>query len=153
MTPSPPDEVLHFRGKTLTPESPRPIYIPEPSNFPVLLNQMDPVFNDTSTYGNVETRDESPQGPEPATSHPSSTPLSGHEHDAHERGDLTAPSVVVLAQHSGSYRSMYLDEKKKITEILITQSFHFYPLAYRCTSIPSCLFRDALFSKNRRTVL
>ncbi|KAJ5835152.1 hypothetical protein N7447_001178 [Penicillium robsamsonii] len=50
MTPSPPDEALHFRGKTLTPESPRPLHIPEPSNIPVLENQMDPVFNNTSTY-------------------------------------------------------------------------------------------------------
>ncbi|KAJ5735210.1 uncharacterized protein N7483_000335 [Penicillium malachiteum] len=50
MTPSPLDEALHFRGKTLTPESPRPLHIPEPSNIPVLENQMDPVFNDTSTY-------------------------------------------------------------------------------------------------------
>ncbi|CAG8242873.1 unnamed protein product [Penicillium nalgiovense] len=49
MTPSP-DEALHFRGKTLTPESPRPLHIPEPSNIPVLENQMDPVFNDTTTY-------------------------------------------------------------------------------------------------------
>ncbi|KAL4888290.1 hypothetical protein BDV59DRAFT_196565 [Aspergillus ambiguus] len=50
MTPSPPDEALHFRGKTLTPESPRPLHIAEPANIPVLQNQMDPVFNDTSTY-------------------------------------------------------------------------------------------------------
>ncbi|KAJ5103709.1 hypothetical protein N7532_004238 [Penicillium argentinense] len=50
MTPDPPDEALHFRGKTLTPESPRPLHIPEPANIPVLENQMDPVFNDTSTY-------------------------------------------------------------------------------------------------------
>jgi hypothetical protein len=50
MTPNSPDEAIHFRGKTLTPESPRPLHIPEPSNIPVLENQMDPVFNDTSTY-------------------------------------------------------------------------------------------------------
>lgn len=62
MTPSPPDapdEALHFRGKTLTPESPRPLHIPEPANIPVLENQMDPVFNDTSTY----QRSEYPQEP------------------------------------------------------------------------------------------
>ncbi|OQD85823.1 hypothetical protein PENANT_c009G02035 [Penicillium antarcticum] len=47
---TPPDEAFHFRGKTLTPESPRPLHIPEPANIPVLENQMDPVFNDTSTY-------------------------------------------------------------------------------------------------------
>ncbi|KKK21212.1 hypothetical protein ARAM_003986 [Aspergillus rambellii] len=50
MTPDSPDEALHFRGKTLTPESPRPLHIAEPANIPVLQNQMDPVFNDTSTY-------------------------------------------------------------------------------------------------------
>jgi hypothetical protein len=50
MASTPPDEAIHFRGKTLTPESPRPVHIPEPSNIPVLENQIDPVFNDTSTY-------------------------------------------------------------------------------------------------------
>ncbi|KAH0543976.1 hypothetical protein FGG08_001743 [Glutinoglossum americanum] len=39
-----------FRGKTLTPISPRPVHISQPSNIPVLQNQMDPVLNDTSTY-------------------------------------------------------------------------------------------------------
>ncbi|KAH1337070.1 hypothetical protein KXW65_000646 [Aspergillus fumigatus] len=50
MTPGSPDEALHFRGKTLTPESPRPLHVAEPTKIPVLQNQMDPVFNDTSTY-------------------------------------------------------------------------------------------------------
>lgn len=50
MTPSPPPEGPHFRGKTLTPESPRPVHLPEPSNIPVLRNQIDPVFNQMSTY-------------------------------------------------------------------------------------------------------
>ncbi|KAL4945174.1 hypothetical protein BDV06DRAFT_209670 [Aspergillus oleicola] len=54
MTPDSPDEALHFRGKTLTPESPRPLHVAEPTNIPVLQNQMDPVFNDTSTYGQAE---------------------------------------------------------------------------------------------------
>lgn len=46
---SPPIEAQRF-GRSQTPESPRPVHIPEPSNIPVLLNQMDPVFNDTATY-------------------------------------------------------------------------------------------------------
>jgi len=54
MTPRSPDEALHFRGKTLTPESPRPLHVAEPANIPVLQNQMDPVFNDTSTYEKPE---------------------------------------------------------------------------------------------------
>ncbi|KAI9373693.1 hypothetical protein BJX61DRAFT_532928 [Aspergillus egyptiacus] len=55
MTPDSPDEALHFRGKTLTPESPRPLHVAEPANIPVLQNQMDPVFNDTSTYDRAES--------------------------------------------------------------------------------------------------
>lgn len=54
MTPESPDEALHFRGKTLTPESPRPLHVAEPTSIPVLQNQMDPVFNDTSTYEQAE---------------------------------------------------------------------------------------------------
>lgn len=54
MTPKSPDEALHFRGKTLTPESPRPLHVAEPTSIPVLQNQMDPVFNDTSTYEQAE---------------------------------------------------------------------------------------------------
>src|ERR1700744_6117224 len=45
----PPLEAQRF-GRDQTPESPRPVHIPEPSTIPVLLNQMDPVFNDTETY-------------------------------------------------------------------------------------------------------
>ncbi len=52
MTSSPPPEAPHYRGKTLTPESPRPVHLPEPSNIPVLQNQIDPVFNQMSTYTN-----------------------------------------------------------------------------------------------------
>ena len=50
MTSSPPLEAPYFRGKTLTPESPVPIHIPEASSIPVLQNQTDPIFNLTSTH-------------------------------------------------------------------------------------------------------
>lgn len=40
----------HFYRESMTPESPRPLHPAEPSAFPVLRNQMDPVFNDTTTY-------------------------------------------------------------------------------------------------------
>ena len=58
MTTQPPDEALHFRGETLTPESPRPLHAAEPGNIPVLENQMDPVFNDTSTYETTRSSQE-----------------------------------------------------------------------------------------------
>ena len=52
MTSSPPSppEATHFNGKTLSPASPVPLHIPEPSNIPVLQNQIDPIFNLMSTH-------------------------------------------------------------------------------------------------------
>lgn len=50
MTSSPPHEATHFGGNTLTPESPVPIHVPDSSNIPVLQNQIDPIFNLTSTH-------------------------------------------------------------------------------------------------------
>ncbi|KAL8738903.1 MAG: hypothetical protein Q9181_000355 [Wetmoreana brouardii] len=43
-------DAQYFRGKTLTPESPIPLHLPEPSHIPVLQNQIDPVFNLMSTH-------------------------------------------------------------------------------------------------------
>lgn len=50
MTSSPASEAPLFRGKTLTPESPVPLHIPEPANIPVLQHQIDPIFNLMSTH-------------------------------------------------------------------------------------------------------
>ena len=50
MSSSPPAEAPHFRGKTLTPESPVPVHVPEPQNIPVLQKQTDEVFNLMSTH-------------------------------------------------------------------------------------------------------
>ena len=46
MTPDAPE----FRTKSATPLSPVPFHPPEPSNIPVLRNQIDPIFNMTSTH-------------------------------------------------------------------------------------------------------
>lgn len=46
MPSSPPQEAEHIRGKTLTPESPKPVHYPSPSNIPILEKQMDPMFNE-----------------------------------------------------------------------------------------------------------
>ncbi|KAI4188514.1 MAG: hypothetical protein L6R41_002076, partial [Letrouitia leprolyta] len=42
-------DAQYFRGKTLTPESPVPLHIPEP-HIPVLQNQIDPIWNLMSTH-------------------------------------------------------------------------------------------------------
>ncbi|KAK3044343.1 hypothetical protein LTS18_001528, partial [Coniosporium uncinatum] len=48
---SPPAEAPEFRGKTLTPVSPKPLLFPTPSNIPILEQQMDPNFNDKVSSG------------------------------------------------------------------------------------------------------
>ncbi|PLN80458.1 hypothetical protein BDW42DRAFT_170889 [Aspergillus taichungensis] len=77
MTPSSPDEALHFRGKTLTPESPRPLHVAEPASIPVLQNQMDPIFNDTSTYEQPPPDSFAPSNWNPQAQQ-NTTPSQGH---------------------------------------------------------------------------
>ena len=50
MTSSSPEEHPQFFARSTTPESPRPVHIPEPSSIPVLENQTDPIFNLMSTH-------------------------------------------------------------------------------------------------------
>lgn len=47
MISSPPQEAEHIRGKTLTPESPKPVHYPSPSNIPILEKSMDPHFHES----------------------------------------------------------------------------------------------------------
>lgn len=99
MTSNSPDEAIHFRGKTLTPESPRPLHIPEPSNIPVLKNQMDPVFNDTSTYENPSIyQDEQPSQPESD---------SDLYKSANEDETMKQAAPLGIAQESGSSHPIF----------------------------------------------
>jgi hypothetical protein len=95
MTSNSPDEAIHFRGKTLTPESPRPLHIPEPSNIPVLENQMDPVFNDTSTYDKPSTYQDDEQ--------PSQLESDSEVYkSANEDDNRIQAALLNMAQESGS---------------------------------------------------
>ncbi|KAK2808351.1 hypothetical protein FQN50_004736 [Emmonsiellopsis sp. PD_5] len=68
MTSNAPEEALHFRGKTLTPESPRPLHVSEPTAIPVLQYQTDPAFNDTAAYKKTSDVQKPPPDPEAAVS-------------------------------------------------------------------------------------
>ncbi|KAK2779863.1 hypothetical protein FQN52_002343 [Onygenales sp. PD_12] len=68
MTSNTPEEALHFRGKTLTPESPRPLHVSEPTAIPVLQYQTDPAFNDTAAYQKTSDIQTPPPEPEAAVS-------------------------------------------------------------------------------------
>lgn len=72
MTSSPPQEAEHVRHQSLTPESPRPQNVPSPANIPILVEQMDPSFNDLS-YDNASSTSASqfpPRSQTPNTSAP-----------------------------------------------------------------------------------
>lgn len=100
MTPNSPDEAIHFRGKTLTPESPRPLHFPEPSNIPVLENQMDPIFNDTSTYEKQPSsqNEEQPSQMDPGNEVLKSIEMSGTGVQDADRSE---------AQETGNYQFPY----------------------------------------------
>lgn len=53
MNVSPPSEALQFRGKTLTPISPKPVLFPSPSNVPILGKQMEPAFEASASSGTL----------------------------------------------------------------------------------------------------
>jgi len=55
MPSSPPAEAPEFRGKTLTPVSPKPLLFPTPANVPILEQQMDPNFNDKISSGDYSS--------------------------------------------------------------------------------------------------
>lgn len=100
MTSNSPDEAIHFRGKTLTPESPRPLHIPEPSNIPVLENQMDPIFNDTSTYEKPSTYQDDEQPSQQESDN--EIYKSGNEDD-----NRIQAALLGIAQESGSSHPIF----------------------------------------------
>ena len=93
---TPPIEAQRY-GRSQTPESPRPVHIPEPSNIPVLRNQMDPVFNDTATYNIPNDQNFSPY------SNRDVNQASQDEHDAVQNFLRGAEAESSFAQKPFSY--------------------------------------------------
>lgn len=81
MTSNLPPDAQYFRGETLTPESPAPLHIPEPSHIPVLQNQHDPIFNLMSTHITPSLTSSVQMGPEIASSQHG--PSRGTQANAH----------------------------------------------------------------------
>lgn len=111
MTTHFPDEAIHFRGKTLTPESPRPLHVAEPANIPVLQNQMDPIFNDTSTYERSESGQEGNNHHMYHADGPLSyRPYAASGNDVREDGVGREDSNSVQNRQPGSFHSVSLQE-------------------------------------------
>ncbi|TVY49264.1 putative RNA-binding protein [Lachnellula occidentalis] len=98
------DEAPEFRTKTLSPFSPLPVHPPEPSNIPVLQNQIDPVFNMTSTH-----IDNSPPHPLVTAPADSSQPTIPENPDEH------SPSAD--SSFSDAYREQPTDDQGKDANI------------------------------------
>jgi hypothetical protein len=71
MNHSPPQEALEFRGKSLTPQSPKPLRFPSPSSIPILKLQMDPDFSENTAFAANSLPGE-PTHPQSQTSTPPS---------------------------------------------------------------------------------
>ncbi|RMD39719.1 hypothetical protein DV735_g5415, partial [Chaetothyriales sp. CBS 134920] len=93
---TPPIEAQRY-GRSQTPESPRPVHLPEPANIPVLMNQMDPVFNDTATYNIPADQNFSPY------SNRNANEVSNEEHDAVQDFLRGAEAESALAQNPLSF--------------------------------------------------
>lgn len=149
MTPRSPDEALHFRGKTLTPESPRPLHVAEPANIPVLQNQMDPVFNDTSTYEKPEFAlgggqhvphaaprsqpQQRPNGQPPLEQQQQQQHVAAGSHSAGVRGsagqmqDLGQQQQQQQNQHPGSYHTGSLSGNEMMSKNETSSSAAAFP--------------------------
>ncbi|RMZ90248.1 hypothetical protein DV736_g2525, partial [Chaetothyriales sp. CBS 134916] len=93
---TPPVEAQRY-GRSQTPESPRPVHLAEPAKIPVLMHQMDPVFNDTATYNIPADQNFSPY------SNRNANDMSNEEHDAVQDFLRGAEAESALAQNPLSF--------------------------------------------------
>ncbi len=96
------DEPPEFHTKSSTPLSPLPLHPPEPSKIPVLRNQIDPVFNMTSTH--IDPTDTS------TTLSPASAPTSA---DALANASAVTANEDIDANDSGSLSDPFDDTEKQ----------------------------------------
>ena len=89
MISSPPEEAEQIRGKTLTPESPKPQYYPSPSNIPILEMQMDPLLNEPALSIGTPASFQYPQQTQTPSAH-SSTSYYAEPQTAHHAQNAPA---------------------------------------------------------------
>jgi hypothetical protein len=117
MTSSPPQEPLDIRWKSLTPQSPKPILRPSPSNIPLLHRQMDPsaatsvIPDDTnqSTHPATEQQNDSQEdasgssdsGAEPSVDHENTIQNLEHVSNFQVDGDQKDESTKLANLNAG----------------------------------------------------
>jgi hypothetical protein len=81
---SPPQEAEHIRHQSLTPESPRPQNVPSPANIPILVEQMDPNYNEHSHSNGTSTpASHFPQQSQTSSAHTSTPYFADQSSTAH----------------------------------------------------------------------
>ncbi|KAJ9665943.1 nuclear polyadenylated RNA-binding protein 3 [Coniosporium apollinis] len=73
MTHSPPTEAPEFRGRTLTPVSPKPVHFPQASNVPILEKSMEPNFSESAAQMLAQSSAYQSQQQDQPSSDPSSS--------------------------------------------------------------------------------
>jgi len=99
MISSPPEQAEHIRGKTLTPESPKPQYYPSPSNIPILEMQMDPLLNEPALSIGTPASFQYPQQTHTPSAH-SSTSYYAESQPAHHPQNGAVSGTAGFAQMS-----------------------------------------------------
>lgn len=115
MSEDPPE----FHTKTLSPLSPLPVHPPEPANIPVLRNQIDPVFNMTSTHLESESNNQASQNEPDAQAQPGSPASDSSFGDAYAEQDSTEAGKDVKAAENvsaGDDYAMTFDSDEEQTQ-------------------------------------
>ncbi|KAH9879818.1 hypothetical protein J1614_001842 [Plenodomus biglobosus] len=93
MTSSLPETAEFIRHQSLSPASPRPQNVPSPANIPILVEQMDPKFNEPSSYSNDTSTPAQYPHQSQTPSAPTSAPYYADQSNASNARNLEAQGV------------------------------------------------------------
>jgi hypothetical protein len=140
MISSPPEEAEQIRGKTLTPESPKPQYYPSPSNIPILEMQMDPLLNEPALSIGTPASFQYPQQPQTHTpgAH-SSTSYYADPQAVHNPQNAAPTGAAAFPQMSPSFspREQSAPSANDAAHTPAQESRPAYPYAYDANAYPA----------------
>lgn len=109
MVTSPPEEAEHIRGKTLTPESPKPVHYPSPSNIPILEKQMDPNFHEPPAPSQPYPQMPTPSIHSSASLYTDQQAMSSYQNMGGQGALGAAPAMY---QQSAAYSTVYTTQSQ-----------------------------------------
>lgn len=145
MISSPPEEAEHIRGKTLTPESPKPIHYPSPSNIPILEKQMDPMLGEPAlSIGTPASYQSYPQQTQTPSAHSTTSYYADPQSTANLQ-NASAPGSV--GPSSGGYQQPAAYNGTMGAQAQDTPSIH----TFSTQQPPASSFSDANYAPAQDT--